>query len=185
MLKLSINEIIKSRGIIRPYTFLKKHGFSNHKIRLYQTGEPKLISIKDIEHLCEIFNCTPNDIFNYKPDASSSISEEHPLHKLVKMPVVNLAKITTDMNTEELVKAFYTEKQDFLKEYLSENPESEVGQLIKSLNLTKEQKTMLRELDNTLIEGSERHSPEQHGWGDKSTSFLDSVKDWLTGDKKP
>jgi len=52
------------------------------------------------------------------------------------------------------------------------------------VNLTKEQKTLLRELDNTLIEGSAKHSPEQHGWGDKSTSFLDSVKDWLTGDKK-
>ncbi len=52
------------------------------------------------------------------------------------------------------------------------------------VNLTKEQKILLRELDNTLIEGSAKHSPEQHGWGDKSTSFLDSVKDWLTGDKK-
>ena len=52
------------------------------------------------------------------------------------------------------------------------------------VNLTKEQKVLLRELDNTLIEGSAKHSPEQHGWGDKSTSFLDSVKDWLTGDKK-
>lgn len=52
------------------------------------------------------------------------------------------------------------------------------------VNLTKEQKTMLRELDNTLVEGSAKHSPEQHGWGDKSSSFLDSVKDWLTGDKK-
>ena len=52
------------------------------------------------------------------------------------------------------------------------------------VNLTKEQKVLLRELDNTLLEGSAKHSPEQHGWGDKSTSFLDSVKDWLTGDKK-
>ncbi len=52
------------------------------------------------------------------------------------------------------------------------------------VNLTKEQKILLRELDNTLIEGSAKHSPEQHGWGDKSTSFLDSVKDWLTGDNK-
>ena len=103
MLKLSINEIIKSRGIIRPHTFLKKHGFSDHKTKLYQRGNPKSISIKDIEHLCEIFNCTPNDLFNYTPDANSSISEDHPLHKLVKMPSVNLGKITTDMNTEELV----------------------------------------------------------------------------------
>jgi hypothetical protein len=33
------------------------------------------------------------------------------------------------MNIEGFVKPFYTEKQDIFKEYLSKNPESEVGQL--------------------------------------------------------
>ncbi len=55
------------------------------------------------------------------------------------------------MNTEELVKAFYTEKQDFLKEYLSENPESEVGQLIKSLNLTDKQNVIMEKVMNTTL----------------------------------
>ncbi|WP_405605929.1 hypothetical protein [Polaribacter sp. Asnod1-A03] len=55
------------------------------------------------------------------------------------------------MNTEELVKAFHTEKQDFLKEYLSENPESEVGQLIKSLNLTNEQNVIMEKIMNTTL----------------------------------
>lgn len=55
------------------------------------------------------------------------------------------------MNTEELVKAFYTEKQDFLKEYLSENPESEVGQLIKSLNLTDEQNVIMKKVMNSTL----------------------------------
>ncbi|WP_434035707.1 hypothetical protein [Formosa sp. 4Alg 33] len=55
------------------------------------------------------------------------------------------------MNTEELVKAFYTEKQDFLKEYLSENPETEVGQLIKSLNLTNEQSVIMEKVMNSAL----------------------------------
>ena len=55
------------------------------------------------------------------------------------------------MNTEELVKAFYNEKQDFLKEYLSENPETEVGQLIKSLNLTKEQSLIMEKVMNSAL----------------------------------
>lgn len=55
------------------------------------------------------------------------------------------------MNTEELVKAFYTEKQDFLKEYLSENPETEVGQLIKSLNLTEEQNVIMEKVMNSTL----------------------------------
>ncbi len=55
------------------------------------------------------------------------------------------------MNTEELVKAFYIEKQDFLKEYLSDNPETEVGQLIKSLNLTKEQSVIMERVLNSAL----------------------------------
>ena len=57
------------------------------------------------------------------------------------------------MNTEEFVKAFYSEKQDFLKEYLSENSESEVGQLIKSLNLTEKQTEIMKKvLDSSLTD---------------------------------
>ena len=55
------------------------------------------------------------------------------------------------MNTEELVKAFYTEKQDFLKEYLSENSETEVRQLIKSLNLTDEQNVIMEKVMNSTL----------------------------------
>ena len=57
------------------------------------------------------------------------------------------------MNTEEFVKAFYKEKQDFLTEYLSKNSESEVGQLIKSLNLSDQQtETMKKIMDGTLTD---------------------------------
>jgi hypothetical protein len=55
------------------------------------------------------------------------------------------------MNTEELVKAFYNEKQNFLKEYLSENSKTEVGQLIKSLYLTKEQDVIMEKVMNSTL----------------------------------
>ena len=50
------------------------------------------------------------------------------------------------MSTEEFVKAFYTEKQNFLKEYISENSETEVGELIKSLNLTDQQNEIMKKV---------------------------------------
>lgn len=50
------------------------------------------------------------------------------------------------MSTEEFVKAFYTEKQNFLKEYLSENSETEVGELIKSLNLNNQQNEIMKKI---------------------------------------
>jgi len=57
------------------------------------------------------------------------------------------------MNTEKFVKAFYTEKQDLLKEYLSKKSETEVGQLIKSLNLTDQQTEIMKKvLDNSFTD---------------------------------
>ncbi len=50
------------------------------------------------------------------------------------------------MNTEEFVKAFYSEKQNFLKEYLSEKSETEVRELIKSLDLTEQQTEIMKKV---------------------------------------
>ena len=50
------------------------------------------------------------------------------------------------MKTEEFVKAFYSEKQNFLKEYLSEKSETEVRQLIESLNLTDQQTEIMKKI---------------------------------------
>ncbi len=101
MLKLRINDLINIRGIKRPFTFLRKHGFSNHKIRLFQSGKANSFNIKDLEYLCEILNCTPNDLFNWEPDVNNMLPDAHPLYKLIKSPDINLAEITTDMSTEE------------------------------------------------------------------------------------
>ena len=51
------------------------------------------------------------------------------------------------MKTEEFVKAFYSEKQSFLKEYLSEKSETEVAQLIKTLNLTNQQSEIMKKVE--------------------------------------
>jgi hypothetical protein len=57
------------------------------------------------------------------------------------------------MNTEEFVKAFYSEKQSFLKEYLSEKSETEVARLIKSLNLTNQQSEIMKKvLDSSFTD---------------------------------
>jgi hypothetical protein len=55
------------------------------------------------------------------------------------------------MNAEEFVKGFYNEKQDFLKMYLSKNPETEVGELIQTLNLTDQQSEILKKVLNNAF----------------------------------
>lgn len=102
MLILNTRELTNRRGIKHAYKFLRENGFSKHKIRLFHTGKCNNIKLKDLEKLCEIFNCTPNDIFNWKPDIESKLAANHQLHKLEKKTGVNLAEITTDMSNEEV-----------------------------------------------------------------------------------
>ena len=52
------------------------------------------------------------------------------------------------------------------------------------VNLTKDQKNMLFDLEKSLIEGKEKHNPEMHGWGNKTKTFFDNVKGWFDGEKK-
>ena len=51
------------------------------------------------------------------------------------------------------------------------------------VSLTKDQKKMLRDLEDSLQGSGAKHSPEMHGWGDKTKSFLDNVKGWFEGEK--
>jgi molecular chaperone DnaJ len=52
------------------------------------------------------------------------------------------------------------------------------------VNLTNLQKTLFEELDVSLKNGGERHSPQQHGWGNKAKSFFDDIKGWFDPDKE-
>ncbi|MBX2827449.1 MAG: hypothetical protein KTR22_04770 [Flavobacteriaceae bacterium] len=57
------------------------------------------------------------------------------------------------MHTDQFVKAFYAEKQSFLELYISENTDTEVGQLIKSLGLSNlQQEVMKKILDRSFTD---------------------------------
>lgn len=47
------------------------------------------------------------------------------------------------------------------------------------VNLTAKQKKLLEQFEAALAKGGEKHSPQQHGWGNKAKSFFDNVKDWF------
>jgi len=48
-------------------------------------------------------------------------------------------------------------------------------QLETPVNLTKRQKELLQELDETLHEGGSKHSPQESSWSDKIKSFFDDI----------
>ncbi|MDD3517949.1 MAG: molecular chaperone DnaJ [Chromatiales bacterium] len=46
------------------------------------------------------------------------------------------------------------------------------------VNLTKRQRELLEEIDRSLREGGQRHSPQAHGWLDGVKSFFEDLKFW-------
>jgi molecular chaperone DnaJ len=51
------------------------------------------------------------------------------------------------------------------------------------VNLTAKQKKLLEQFEAALAKGGEKHSPQQHGWGDKAKTFFDNVKGWFDGEE--
>ncbi|HIP94031.1 MAG TPA: molecular chaperone DnaJ [Leucothrix sp.] len=51
------------------------------------------------------------------------------------------------------------------------------------VNLTAKQKKLLEQFQAALLKGGEKHSPQQHGWGNKAKSFFEDVKGWFEAEK--
>jgi len=72
MLSLNIHRICAARGILQPFAYLKKHGFT-HAIASYIVTnnylQPKLAYL---EKLCILLKCTPHDLLEWKPAADQN-----------------------------------------------------------------------------------------------------------------
>jgi len=67
MLRIDLSRFMASREILAPRRFLISQGFTYHmagRLLREQTGS---ISYKNLEKLCRIFNCTPNDLYSWDP----------------------------------------------------------------------------------------------------------------------
>ncbi len=82
MLTINLRRIFALRGIQNPFTELLKIGVSrptatnllNHRV----------LSIKNdyLEKICELLNCEPNDLYEWKPSKLTANIENHPLKGL-------------------------------------------------------------------------------------------------------
>ncbi|MBK3517406.1 helix-turn-helix domain-containing protein [Carboxylicivirga marina] len=85
MIKYSFDRIFKARGIARPFSFLKKHGFSDNFASRLKNNRVSRLNLHHLEKLCLVLRCTPNDIMEWKPSDTTGIDAEHPLN-LIKRP---------------------------------------------------------------------------------------------------
>jgi DNA-binding Xre family transcriptional regulator len=87
MLTIDINHHVSLRGYDNASQFLRRNGFSNwisHKLTHHQLTN---ISLRELEQLCTLFRCTPNDLLKWQPEKNEKDAASHPLHALNKKGV--------------------------------------------------------------------------------------------------
>lgn len=103
MLIFKPKRIIKLRQLEKPHKALVKCGISpstatkllgNYNIRL---------TIDHVEKICVMLNCTPNDLFEWKPKSGAELPENHSLNALKRNDEAeNLSEIIKKVPIEKL-----------------------------------------------------------------------------------
>jgi DNA-binding Xre family transcriptional regulator len=103
MLTFNFTRIFKSRGIDKPFSYLVKLGYSDNYATRIVNNKIERLTLKDIEKLCELFQCTPNDFLEWIPGSNDLKNENHPLSSLKRSDkVVQLTKILNSVPLDKL-----------------------------------------------------------------------------------
>lgn len=97
MLVYRFERVFKARGIHRPFTFLKKAGFSESFAAKITKKRVMRLNLREIERLCVLLHCTPNDFYEWTPDDNQQVAEDHPIHVIKKSDKV--FELTKTLNT--------------------------------------------------------------------------------------
>ena len=105
MLFFNIKRLFDQRGIDKPYTFLVKHGFVAQTATNLANNQIGYIKPAQMEKLCLLLNCTPNDLFDWRPDKNDLISDNHALRSLVRtQSTQSVAQLVHDVPADKLEK---------------------------------------------------------------------------------
>lgn len=100
MVNYNFERIFKARGIERPFTYLRKAGFSDRFASKIKQGNVRRLDLEEIERLCILLRCTPNDMYEWTPNPGDQIDENHPLNEIRKTD--KILNITQTLNTVPL-----------------------------------------------------------------------------------
>ncbi|HEY6914354.1 MAG TPA: helix-turn-helix transcriptional regulator [Paludibacter sp.] len=103
MLKVNILRVCEIRGIKKPLSFFKNHGFSPATATRMAGGYMNSFSLETVEKLCLALNCTPNDLLEWTPSKNIAPDATHPLNDL-KRDKALLANFTELVNSASLQK---------------------------------------------------------------------------------
>jgi DNA-binding Xre family transcriptional regulator len=84
MLRFNPHRIFALRGINSPTAFLVNLGFRYPQASKFLKGSYEMVKTRHVEKLCVALNCTPNDLYEWTPDAKTVLPESHSLNRLDK-----------------------------------------------------------------------------------------------------
>ena len=87
MLSLNLKPIFKARGIERPYSFLVKAGFPPYTAHNLLNSKTVSFQLRNIDKLCSLLICTPNDLLVWTPNKNEKLVLDHPLTRLKRRTV--------------------------------------------------------------------------------------------------
>jgi hypothetical protein len=97
MLYFNFSRIFKLKGITRAFNYLTHNGYSPGYATKLANNRVYIINLDRLEKFCTDFNCTPNDIIDFRPNPKSSLPKDHALHTLTK-PEINNDEIVNKIN---------------------------------------------------------------------------------------
>ena len=84
MLSFNLTRLLKLRGIERPYSWLVRNGFVPQTATRWAKNEIGYVRPEQMERLCLLLNCTPNDLFDWREDGKTVVHDTHALRTLTK-----------------------------------------------------------------------------------------------------
>lgn len=113
MLTLNIKALLLSKGIDKPYPWLKKLGIS-HQTAYKLLHKPSLrVPIQLLSKICEAAYCTPSDLFVWTP--SNAIIEKQQHHPLQALRQVEETKTSIASQLIELSPAQLHSVEEVIK----------------------------------------------------------------------
>lgn len=101
MLKFDIQTLLKLSGATRKMAFLHNRGITRSKAQHLIKKDVKRITISDIEKLCRIFNCTPNELFTFEESSDKPLPPESALKQLVREPIPTIPEILSGLSAKK------------------------------------------------------------------------------------
>ncbi len=112
MLVFNLTNIFQARGITNPAGFLRKNGFSYDSAMRFNSSQMLKPSLRLIEKLCILLNCTPNDILEWIPDEGANYADN--------LAINNLKKGKKEYNYLKMIKNLPLEKIDAIEKMINE-----------------------------------------------------------------